>query len=212
MAWFRRTEKAVADWPKMTIDKRQGGVRLHGKYAGPSLDGIGRLLFGIAVIAAMVYALQETKDWQAPVAVAGGMIIAWLFLGRSIMISTFGRNLDVRILPDVIRVKRKRYDRSAVRGFRMERHHKAVKEARRERQRGKRSETTYREALEVVMDYGEKRIPIAAMPDKDERKAEALMYRLQNAVENLESIVTGEEFEVGGTGPGDAFGKPPDIR
>jgi len=209
---FRRTEKAVADWPKMTILKRQGGVRLYGKYAGPALDGIGRVVIFVAVAAAMYYALQETRTWQAPVAVAGGMLVAWLFLGRSIMISTFGRTLDVRILPDVIRVKGKRYDRDAVRGFRMERHHKATQEARRERQRRKRSESTYREALEVVMDYGEKRIPIAAMPDRDERKAEALMYRLQDVTENLEMIVSGEEPELRDARPSDAFGKTPDIR
>lgn len=208
---FNKTEKAIADWPKMTVLKRKGGVRLHGDYPGPNLDWLANLIFTLLLIAAMYYALTEGGGWQGAAAVAVGMLIPYPFIWRSIMIRTIGRNLNVTVLPDIIQVKRKRYDRSEVRGFRIERHHKAREEARQAQRNPGRVQPVYRQAVEVVMDYGEKRIPIAAMPDKDEHQAEALLYRLQNTFENLDSIV-GDGNDGGDDGGGDAFGKPPDIR
>lgn len=198
----------------MRLLKRQGGVRLYGRFPWPGFYGVSIGLFVIVLVLAALYAMQEGGGPEGAIAVMVGLGIGYPLFWRKIMISMIGRPLRVEILPDVIRVKGRKYDRRHVRGFRIEDHHKGREEARRMNRRRSRSEPVYNAALEVVMDYGEQRVPIAAMPDRDERMAEALLYRLQSVHENLDAVVGGKAVPSSGAprGGDDAFGPPPEIR
>lgn len=93
--------------------------------------------------------------------------------------SMLKKRLNIRIRPETISVNGKRYALAEVREFRVEPHWRAYRD----------DPGLYRTALEVVMQYGEKRIQVAEMRQKEEEKAVALGLRLQNWCEKFEKMV-----------------------
>lgn len=183
-------EKAMADWPQTAMLKKDAGFHVTGKYAHPGLVRqvlpfyllIGFVLCGLALVANPV----------APLFVALAM---WIFYStwKGMMTNTFGKIVDVKIMPDQIHVRQgwgyKKYDRSMPIEFKIERHQKALEEYQREQRRGRKVADTYRQAIEVVMQYNEKRVAIAELPEAEIEKAKALVIRLQTVANSIDEAV-----------------------
>ena len=70
--------------------------------------------------------------------------------------------------------------------FKIERHQKALAEYQKAQSRNRKMPETYRQAVEVVMQYGEKRVAIAELPETDMERAKALVIRLQTMTDGME--------------------------
>lgn len=128
--------------------------------------------------------------------------------------------MDVKVYPDRIAVRQglgyKNYSRQHPIEFRAEDHEKAIEEQANAIRTGNDSFRVYREAVQVVMQYGEKRIPLAELRLKDLEKAKALVIRMQNVCASLDEAI--RRMTAGQVRPstedeplGD-FGPAPDIR
>ncbi len=208
-------EKSVAEWPQTAMLKKEAGFHVTGRYAHPSLVRsipgtyvfIGFLLCG--------FALAATENIIAPLFIAVAM---WVFYSvwKSTMTNMFGKKVDVKITPDKILVRGgwgyKAYDRSMPIEFKIERHQKALAEYQRAQSRGRNGPQTYREAVEVVMQYNEKRVAIAELPETEIEKAKALVIRLQTIADSIDEAV--RRMAKGQMVPGGAkseFGTAPEI-
>lgn len=179
-------EEAFADWPKMTVLKN-GGVHITGKYEQPGLAKWMNAVWALVCLAALCglsVALPKSASGTA-VGVPILMGIAYPIGVRRAMAWLFSKRVDVKILPDRIQVRSgrgyKNYSRKIPIEFRIEQHRKAIDEELAEARTGKRKPRTYREAVETVMQYGEKRIAIAELPIEEIEQARALAFRLQAA-------------------------------
>lgn len=198
-------EKAHADWPKMKI-LNNGGVHLTGVYEHPGLAN--RMLMGW-IFLSILFAL--------PTGGIGFIVALFYPLMRPSLVRSFGKKLDVKILPDRIQLGSgwgaKNYSRHMPIEFRVEQHQKAIDEEL-EAARGRRTSRTYREAVETVMQYGEMRIAIAELPLKAIEQAKALAFRLQTVCNSLDAAMEmaaqGRSAPVQ-SGAGD-FGPSPQIR
>ena len=186
----KKVEKAKSDWPIDRVNLKKLHVDIEGRY--PSLRHADKaFLFTLLIVVPGLFVF-----W--PVALALAVPVFMFFW------MTFKRRLSIRISPDAIRVNGKQYALDQVREFRVEPHEKAYKP----------DPGAYAGALEVVMQYGEKRVVIAELREEDKDNAVALGLRLQNWVEKFEEMVAvarkGAQQE---TEPikGD-FGPSPDIR
>jgi len=92
----------------------------------------------------------------------------------------------------------------------MEEHEKVYTEQ--EKRRRGVNEDTYLDTVQVVMRYGERRIPIAGFRRKDIRKAEALLIRLQFLDKAFERGPAPDGQVTSGTGDRDEFGPPKPVR
>jgi hypothetical protein len=89
-----------------------------------------------------------------------------------------------------------------------------LQEERKEIATQKKQPRTYREAIEVVMWYGEKRVVIAEMVDNEYNKAKALVIRLQNwcsAMDRVKDLLRSGEAVSVDQSFGD-FGPEPDLQ
>ena len=214
-------------WLKTQELKDQPGVQITGKYKRPFVPGTTHLKFAmIAACFGILWLWGHGPDVWANVfagVMAGG--IGYSFLGILPVIGILKlipREVDVKILAQKIQIKKGRryrtYSRNVPIEFRVEQHHKAVQEELEEMKRGKAGNRWYREAIEVVMQYGEKRIPIAEMRMVDLEKAKALVIRLQSWCESfdqaLKRMADGQISPAGEmeTVSGGDFGPAPDIR
>ena len=98
--------------------------------------------------------------------------------------------------------------------FRVEEHQKGLEERAKEIKHNKRFPHVYREAVEVVMQYGEKRVPVAELPLKEIEKGKALVIRLQNICDQWDEaarrLAEGQMRPAGET-PVSDFGEAPPI-
>lgn len=195
-------EKAFARWLKMTMTK-DGGVRVSGRYVTPAQDKAGGIIIVPAAIASGYWAWTSTEMFIATV----GATIAGGVAAGLIAFVLFAKRLDVKIYADRIvlpgLIGTRKYSRSMPIEFRVEQHQRAMYE--------KGATTTYRTALEVVMQYGEKRVPIAAMPQNRIELARALVIRLQNVCDGIDMA----RSAVGRKDEREAvtdFGPAPEIR
>ena len=212
----KKYEKPIAEWPYTQVLK-DGGVRIYGKYVQPMLPGrvfaLSALIVGI-----FAYSVAVNAESVAPgVMVVVGSIVAWYAGLRAALHNTFGRSVDLKVYPDRIAVRQgfgyKTYSRDYPIEFRVERHEKAVQEESNAMRTGNNSFRVFREALQVVMQYGEKRVPLAELRVKDIEQAKALLIRLQNVCESLDQArqQISEEY-VRSTQTLEVFGPAPPIR
>ena len=224
-----RTESLNDGWIKTQELKDQPGVHLTGKYKRAFVSGQTnfKIFCGFALVGTLYFLATQNEPFMLNVfmgIMAGGLafLVAGMFIIRPILF-LLGKEVDVRILPEHIQIKKWRgyrtFSRNVPIEFRVEQHHKAAWEEMREQKRGKAGNRWYREAIEVVMQYGEKRISIAEMRMVDLEKAKALVIRLQCWCESFDQAVKGladgkikTAGENVGTVSGGDFGPAPDIR
>lgn len=217
----KKTETPFAEWPK-TSALDEGGFHVTGRYLHPrtprSADALGTLV-GVIAFFAMLGALRNPGD------LIGFAVLAFILAGITawVLRSWLHKHLDIKVHPDKIMVGGrwgyKTYPRNVRMEFRVERHHKAGEEAFAEQRSGQRKDAIYRQAVEVVLQYGERRIVLAEMREKDVEKANALAFRLQSICESqneaLRQMAEGQYSPIDPVakpaGTGD-FGPEPELR
>lgn len=211
-------EDAYAEWPH-TRPLKDGGIHVYGKYVQPMLP---RRVFGLACIAGAVVAVYVLSVTENPSSAFVAIIVSILaYYGfRPALYDMLGKNVDVKVYPDRIAVRQglgyKNYSRQHPIEFRAEDHEKAVEEQANAIRTGNDSFRVYREAVQVVMQYGEKRIPLAEVRLKDLEKAKALVIRMQNVCasidEALRHMAAGQVRAATESEPVGDFGPAPNIR
>lgn len=212
---------AKAPWPVDSVDPVRREVRITGKYVHPKLwDRAGIIGLVVAVLATIVYA-GANRDSMDGAELFTAVAMFAIFGGPFILVAAalpvyflVRRKLDVTITADAIKVGRKTYPRNVDIEFSVQAHRKALKEAEKPR-----PDRTWMNAIEVVMRYGEARVSIAEMRQRDREKAVALVFRLGRTCERFEAIMAqaaGEAMPVAAGQPaapaaGD-FGPAPDVR
>jgi hypothetical protein len=207
-------ERPFSEWPQ-TAAHDDGTYHITGKYYEPS--GWWTKVFPrIMVVGWLIVAPWSCAAVQSGPDDNAGMIAfgTWtaIFLTVAILGEQFGprRDLNIRMGPDAIQIEGRRFPRDAPYNFAMEEHEKAYADEL-QRRRGYEA-NTYREAVQVVMRYGERRIPIAGFRRKDIRKAEALLIRLQLLDKAFERGPAPNVQVTGGTGDRDEFGPAKPVR
>jgi hypothetical protein len=138
-----------------------------------------------------------------------------------LLIKLHSQNLRLNIMADSIKFPSgwggKTYSRMQPIEFRVEPHQKGMQEEQREARTGQRASRIYREAIEVVMQYGEKRVVLAEMLQKDLEKAKALVIRLQGTCAKFDRMLAHMADEMnlpasGGAANGGEFGPEWEVR
>lgn len=220
--FWRKKEAAFANWPKTEELGDRAGVHVTGKYLHPATPKKTDTVFLFICFGIPLYVWSASGQFMGAFGLLVILILTSAAVLRPLSHLLLRKNVDVKVLPERIEVKGlfgyKHYPRTVPIEFRVDRHHKAMQEEAQEMKAGERQSRTYREAVEVVMQYGERRVVLAAMREKDMEKAKALVIRLQSWCEGFDQAVkrvdagqispVGEEQVVSG---GD-FGPAPDIR
>ena len=161
-----RFEKPIAGWPHKS-ELEGGGTRISGTYAQPWLASMMPALFGLVVIAHCGLVLAGTGSIFAAAAWGAFMTFLYPVLWKHPVITMMGKIVDVRVYPDRIRIRQgffwRTYDRRIPISFGIE-----------------TRRTGY--DVQVVMQYGGRRVVIATMPVADTDRAESLLARLQDAM------------------------------
>jgi hypothetical protein len=207
-------EKAMAEWPQTKMLKKEAGFHVTGKYAYPNL--VRQMPQVYCLIGLVLCVLAFVANPVAPLFVA---LVMWVFYStwKSAVTNWWGKKVDVKILPDQIHVRQgwgyKKYDRSMPIEFKIERHQKALAEYQRAQARGRNGPETYRQAVEVVMQYGEKRVAIAELPETEMEQAKALVIRLQTIADSLDEAVRRMNAgQMVAPGEKSEFGPAPEMR
>lgn len=185
-------EKAMADWPQTTMLKKEPGFHITGRYAHPSLVHSMPNTYAMMGFVFGGLALVGTANPVPPLVV---LAIMWGFYPSWKLMATgwWGKKVDVKILPDKIQVRHgfgyKNYDRNEKIEFKVERHQKAFAEYQKAAEGNRKIPEIYRQAVEVVMQYGEKRVAIAELPETDIEKAKALVIRMGTIADSLDEAV-----------------------
>lgn len=188
-------QSAFADWPK-TKATGDGGIHVGGRYVQPSLESAGSFV----VMAGMLIGFLS---WGFSTSVFLGILgaVAGAMLTACVMYVLFARRLDITVYPDRITVassfSKRNYSRMMPIEFRISQHQKATRRV-------------YRDAIEVVMQYGEVRVPLAEMTQQHIERAQALVIRLQNLCEGMD-VMSSMAGDTAGKARSD-FGPVPDIR
>jgi hypothetical protein len=210
-------EKALADWP-YTKQLKDGGMHVFGKYEQPGLAQRMLnfwLLFCFVLFFWIIFATENGVAAIVGTAIAG---FAYPMMIRPMMVNMMGKNVDVKVFKNKIQVRSgmlyRNYDRDMPIEFRAEDHQKGLEEHAKEIKFNKRQPRTYREALEVVMQYGEKRIPLAEFPMTAVEQARALVIRMQNVCRSIDAIHKMARDQAGAAGdePVSDFGPTKTIR
>jgi len=213
----RTAAHTKASWPVDHVDTEKGEVRISGKYVYPKQsDHAAYIGLAAAGVALVLIGTVGTAGLNAG-EVFGRVATSAIFLGAPIALVVLGivyffmrRNLDVTITFDAIRIGGKTYPRNVPIEFSVVRHYKAAIEE--ERNRPSR---TYRRAIEAIMRYGEQRVTIAEMRERDQEKATALIIRMQHWCERFDAAMAqaAREMAPGAetVAAGD-FGPAPDVR
>lgn len=206
-------ESPYGDWPKVTLVKDASagpGVHITGRYLAPyqrknilaywGIPWMFAFLCGTFFLAAHKLMSERVFLGMILTSVAG-----YFVLWRPLMRLALAGQVDVKVFADAIQVGNgfsyKAYDRNVPIEIRLEQHHKAL-----ERMQPQRAEV-FRQASEVVVRYGTKRIMIAELELCDLEMAKSLVLRLQEAVLKLDAAgamasklvaagSTGNDFEI----------------
>lgn len=186
-----KVEKAKSNWPTDTIDRKKGQVTITGEYRTPQHAPLVTLLTFFAMVPAF--------PLFGPAGALAFGFVAFLFFWWVVK-----RRLHVKISPTEIRVKGKRYRRDMPIEFSVAQHRKSLRN----------NPGVYATAIEVVMQYGERRIPIAEMRLEDQEKAVALVVRLQNWCDSFDEAMAlhARAMKQGTATPAGDFGPAPDVR
>ncbi|HYD15421.1 MAG TPA: hypothetical protein VEA77_03375 [Hyphomicrobium sp.] len=210
-----KVENPFTEWPKTTVLK-EGGIHITGKYIAP--ETVPRIQFVAFLFALWAFIGGASGGAAGAAIVLPVAILIGVLAGEKSLGTTFGRNLDIKIFPDKIQFRDggffyKTYARKFPIEFRIDEHQKAIHEELAARSGAKRSRK-YREALEVVMQYGEKRVAVAAFRLKEMKQARALVIRLQNVCNSIDAameLVSSGNSDRALTS-GTDFGPSPQIR
>jgi hypothetical protein len=191
-----RLESPVGSWPHSKKLGKEGCIEITGSYkaAEPLHKGWKKGLLVWFICGALFFAIWVYLAGQLPtIGLGAGLaflsLIPALWIVR-LMEESQTRKLDVRIFPDKIEVRGKSYERDMRKiQFSVEPHSRAAAEEAREIREQKRGRRFYREAVEVVMQYGEKRVVVAGMKQFEKEKAVALMIRLQDTCDQIDAIL-----------------------
>jgi hypothetical protein len=191
-----RVESPVGAWPYSKPLEKEGCVQITGSYraAEPLHKGWKKGLLVWLICSAFFVGLFAYLTGQVPnlaliACIVGLGLLPALWIVR-LMEESQTRNLDVRIFPDKIDVRGKSYERDMRKiQFSVEPHSRAAEEEAAEIKAQKRGRRFYREAVEVVMQYGEKRVVVAGMKQFDKEKAVGLMIRLQDTCDQIDAIL-----------------------
>lgn len=162
-----RFEKPTASWPRVS-ELEGGGTRINGTYAQPWLASAMPVLFGVFVLVHSGMLLAGTGSVAAGVIWGVFLTLFYRLLWKHPITTMLGKIVDVRVYQDRIRIRQgffwRTYDRRMPILFGNE---------------------TCRSGydVQVVMQYGERRVVIATMPVADTDRAESLLARLQDAME-----------------------------
>lgn len=185
-----KVEKAKSNWPTDRINTKKGQVTITGDYRSPRHGQNVALLTSASFLPPLLL--------FGPIAALAFAFVALLFFWW-----VMKKNLNVKISPTEIRVNGKRYDRQQSIEFRAGNHHKALRH----------NPGIYATAIEVVMQYGERRIPIAEMRLRDKHKAVALVVRLQNWCDSFDEAMRQAQAMKQDMAPAAGeFGPAPDVR
>lgn len=223
--WFSkdRIEKPLADWPHMKFRERENALHITGKYMAPSrwwqvqfpaMIVLLSLYVLPASCASLVEQVADDKAGSVGITYAFFYIVAMFVLTQVCKRYGRKRNLNIRITGDAIVIGGRRYGRAYPHQFTIEEHEKAFAEDK--ATGGSRRDRIFRDAVQVVLRYGEKRIPVADFRREDIRKAEALHRRLQfidqDFAEMLGMAAQGDLTAVDASGARDHFGPATPIR
>jgi hypothetical protein len=183
-------ENPIADWPKARVIKKEGGgVHITGRYLHPSLAHNMPQVYGLIGFVLCLLVFVASANPFPPLLLAG-LLWAFYSLWKSTMTNMFGKKVDVRMFPDKIEVRNgffyKKYSRAVPMELRIEQHHKGLLETAKEIKTGRRQKVLYRNAIEVVMQYGEVRVSMAEFEAKDIERAKALLFRMQTAMQRID--------------------------
>ncbi|MGE0022070.1 MAG: hypothetical protein AB7S70_00375 [Hyphomicrobium sp.] len=197
----KKIEEPLADWPHTTFD--DGRAYITGTYPKPRFETHASMFTGLIAVMMAGFATIGSGNPMIGLFMLGAFIAIYYLFFKKALLGIFGGSLNIAVGGDEISVGstfgQKHYSRDLRTEFRIEQHSKALTE------RGK--DTTYRDAIEVVMHYGEKRVPLAAMPQKEMELARALVLRLQNVCNATRAMKNGQRA---GAKESD-FGRAPDL-
>lgn len=207
-------EDPFAGWPHWKIiSENGGGVHITGRYLNPSLAFALPEAYGLFAFAMVLLALLGSGNIFVAVVVAG-FLWAFYSVWKPAMVNMWGKKVDVKVFADMIQVRSKRsyknYSRAVPIEFRIEPHHRGLEERAKEEQLGRKVKGLYRNAIEVVMQYGEKRIPLAEFNTVDVEFAKAVVFRLQHATMKFTQLKQAANFLQRPANSGD-FGPRPQI-
>jgi hypothetical protein len=212
----RKIETSFANWPHTKLLEDKVGVHITGKYVTPKLrDRVGLLTVMLTIA---IFFVSSSQNNEGPISMLGFFAVVALFIVPVPFYfwakKTFSPDLNIKIFPDMIEANYCQYARSEPIEFRVEQHQKAIEETAREQTTGKRTSSTFRQAIEVVMQYGEKRIVLAEMRGVEFEMAKALVIRLQNICDKLdEAILRMADGQADTTeSAGGDFGPESDVR
>lgn len=218
-------ERPLADWPALEVRPHEQAVYIYGGYTAPSawwsrgfpillmLASLPGLPASCASFANSAYGgMRYMPDMHIAyflIAWLAGGVVLWLlgeYFGRK-------RQVKVRMTAETIEIGRRSYARGQGIQFEIDEHERAFDEA--QDVRSGHAGRLYLDAMQVVMRYGERWVPVAAFRRNDLRKAEALLRRLQalnepRALEMLFSM-SGED-EAPGPDDRDDFGPAKPLR
>lgn len=202
-------EKAHASWPKTELTG-DGGVRVIGKYYPPDYGALDKFLGFCAAFAALSFAINA-GDPMAGVALFICYALFYFFFLIFVLMWLNVSRLDIKIYPDRIVVLGKNYAREMPTEFRVEQHEKAQEEERAEMRAGQRKARTYRDAVQAVMQYGEKRVVLVSLKASQIEMANALVIRMQNVCANFGAAMQVAASQTSRAAPAGEFGPAPDI-
>jgi len=189
----KKVEQAKSDWPIDSVNVQKRHVDISGDYVTPGMPGT-------VLVVAMLVALPLGF-------LTAGIGLFFLIPGVPAIWMLMKKKLRIRIDDDTVRLGGKRYQRNPdLIEFRVDRHQRAFRD----------NPGEYRTALEVVMQYGERRIPVAEMRQKDSELAVALQHRLHGWCHGFEKIMA--SYEAADATPvrpeatAGEFGPAPDVR
>ena len=217
-------ETPYADWPRIEVTEAEDALRLTGRYTAPSgwwSEGFPALLVVLWLPLTLVTCSLATNGnyskGTSQEFLGSPLLVGFIFFVMAVLGEIFGprRKLNVTIGRDSIVISGTRYmRREGLNQFAIEEHEKTRGEAV-VAARGHGSGRIYRDAMQVVMRYGEKRVPVAAFRRQDVRKAEALLVRLQGLNAKLDELLAPQAQGVAAPampGAKDEFGPARPIR
>jgi hypothetical protein len=208
-----KVENPFSEWPKTTV-LEEGGIHITGKYIAP--ETIPRVHFGTFMLCLGAFVFPAAGGAGGMAFVLPAIIMFFVAFNETSLGTSFGKNLDIKIFPDKIQLRDggffyKTYARKFPIEFRLDEHHKAIHEELAVRNGAKRTRR-YRDAVEVVMQYGEKRVSVAGFRLKEIEQAKALVIRLQNVCYNIDAAMQMAQRAQEALPKPDEFGRATPIR
>jgi len=193
--------------------EKQGGVQITGKYMSPNVYEWAKTVATLVVVTLGWFVPLVLLDGGAnlsAVLLVSGIVLAVVWGGLYMLIAgVFRPAVNVKMFPDVIQVGGRRYARDDVAEFRTELPRKVAKHY------DKHGTMTPQQSQqkEVVMQYGERTVPIAIFRGRDIDKARALVMRLQAWHEGFNKLRKRDATEhAPARSHADEFGPAPDVR